>query len=359
MNAVRFAQNTRIVELMRQPAEERDLGWLKEAVQQAIQLELATLPPYLCGMWSIDSTAGGNTQVFRTLRAIVFDEMSHLGIACNLLTTIGGEPRLADEALVPAYPGPLPGGVRPELKVYLSGLTPESVKMYASIEEPDDPVVRSARAAYTSIGAFYTAILDTFRANPQFITGARQVIKDMEFHGAGNSLDALDTLADVEAAIAVIKEQGEGTSVSPENPHPADAGELAHYYAFLEIVHGRKLVHPEGHPDKWDFQGPVVPMPPVLPMGVVPDGGWPRTGPGAPAADVTALLDKVNGVYSAMLGFLEKTWQQTDADQATDMLDEAIRQMRLLRTPARDLMKRPIPGGAGKNYGPEFRFVAQ
>ncbi|MET9375537.1 ferritin-like protein [Streptomyces sp. NPDC002992] len=357
MNAVQYAQSNRIVELMRQPAEQRDTGWVRDAVQQAILLELATLPPYLCGMWSIDATTG-DSQVFRTLRTIVFDEMSHLGLACNLLTTIGGSPRLADESLVPAYPGPLPGGVRPELTVCLSGLTTESVKMYASIEEPDDPVTRAAPAAYTSIGAFYTAILDALRASPQLITGAQQVIRDMEHHGSGNSLVALTTLEEAEAAIAVIKEQGEGTSASPQNPHPATKGELAHYYAFLEIVHGRKLVHPEGHPDKWDFQGPVVPMPRALPMGVVPQGGWPRTGPAAPTPEVTTLLDKVNRIYSDMLSFLEQAWRQNDPDQATELLDEAVRKMLGLRSPARDLMKRPLPDGTGKNYGPEFRYVA-
>ncbi|NJP82759.1 hypothetical protein HCK01_36730, partial [Streptomyces sp. AA8] len=43
-----------------------------------------------------------------------------------MLTTIGGAPRMADAALVPKYPGPLPGGVRPELSVSLTGLTKES-----------------------------------------------------------------------------------------------------------------------------------------------------------------------------------------------------------------------------------------
>ncbi|MFD3992934.1 ferritin-like protein [Streptomyces sp. NPDC058583] len=359
MKAVEYTQGNRIVELMRRPAEQRDAEWVKDAVQQAVLLELATLPPYLCGMWSIDTTGGGDTQVLRALRTIVFDEMSHLGLACNLLTTVGGSPRLADEALVPAYPGPLPGGVRPELTVSLSGLTKDSVAMYASIEEPDDPLVRAV-PAYTSIGAFYSAILDALRASPHLITGGRQVIKDMSHHGSGNSLVALSTLGAVETAVAVIKEQGEGTSVSPQNPHPNEAasGELAHYYAFLEVLHGRKLVHPPGHPDVWDFQGPPVPMPPALPMGIVPKGGWPRTGPGAPAADVTVLLDRFNHVYSDMLRLLEQAWQQDDPDQATELLDGAVVKMFGLKSPARELMKRALPDGSGKTYGPEFRFVA-
>ena len=173
-------------------------------------MELATLPPYLCGMWSIDTPSGGDTQVFRALRTIVFDEMSHLGLACNLLTTVGGSPRLADETLVPAYPGPLPGGVRPELTVFLSGLTKDSVAMYAGIEEPDDRIVRAA-PAYTSIGALHGDPGRVAR-EPAPDHRVRQVSRDMSHHGSGNNLVALTTLGAVESAVAVIKEQGEGTS---------------------------------------------------------------------------------------------------------------------------------------------------
>ncbi|MCX4985506.1 ferritin-like protein [Streptomyces sp. NBC_00572] len=358
MDAILHAtsRNQRIVELMRQPAERRDVPWVRDAAQQAILLELATLPPYLCGKWSIDDSGDG--QVFDTLRTIIFDEMSHLGLACNLLTTIGGTPQLADAALVPTYPGPLPGGVRPKLTVSLSGLTKESVTMYAEIEKPDDPVTERQETPHTSIGAFYTAILEALRASPELIIGARQIEMDMSSHGAGNSLVALTSLAKVESAIEVIKEQGEGTSASPENPFPGTQGELAHYFAFLEIQHGRKLVHPPGYPNKWDFQGPEVPMPHALPMGVVPAGGWPRTGPSAPAPATVQLLDEFNRAFSKLLGLLQDAWKEDDGSQALDTLNEAVVAMFGLQIPAQDLMAIPLPDGSGKTYGPEFRFVS-
>ncbi|MFH9725813.1 ferritin-like protein [Streptomyces sp. NPDC017254] len=356
MNPLLSDRSNRIVELMDLPAERRDVDWSRDAVQQAILLELATLPPYLCGMWSIDDT-GGDGQAFDTLHAIVFDEMSHLGLACNLLTTIGGVPVLADAAVVPAYPGPLPGGVRPELSVFLGGLTKDSLKMYARIEEPDDPIVE-AKVTYTSIGAFYSAILDAFRAHPEMITGARQLTRNMAHHGSGNSLVALDSPATVESAVAVIKEQGEGTSASPENPHPAEDGELAHYYAFLELFHGRRLIEMPGCPGTWDFQGAAIPMPGTLPMGVVPLGGWPRTGPSAPDSATAELLDTFNRSYSGMLRFLEQAWRQDDPTTARQLLKSAVREMGTLQDPARDLMRRPLPDGSGKTYGPEFRYVA-
>lgn len=346
MNVVQYAQGNQIVELMQQPTEQRDTTWLHKAVQQAILLELATLPPYLCGMWSIDDTSVKANQVRTALRRIVFDEMSHLGIACNLLTTIGGTPLLTGETRVPAYPGPLPGGVRPDLTVFLSGLTPDSVEMYAKIEKPDHPVTLDAPAAYTSIGAFYTAILRAFRANPKLITGKRQVERDMAHHGSGNSLERLETLADVELAITVIKEQGEGTSTSPENPYPGGQGELAHYYAFLKVLE----ILPPPNPHQ------IKPPPQIktLPMGVVPHGGWSRKSPGVPAS----ALDSFNRTYSDMLSLLEQAWQQHASGPAADLLQDAVDKMGALRKPARDLMKIALPDSSGKNYGPEFRYVA-
>ncbi|MGW8366105.1 ferritin-like domain-containing protein [Streptomyces wedmorensis] len=355
MNALLYARSNRIVELMEQPAERRDADWMREAAQQAVLLELATLPPYLCGLWSIDASPGDGT-VVDTLREIVFDEMSHFGLACNLVTTLGGTPLLADETVVPRYPGPLPGGVRPDLSVFLSGLSKEAVKMYSRIEEPDHPLVRAV-AEHTSIGAFYTALLEAFRAHPERITGKRQLTMLMPHHGEGNDVVPLDTLAAVESAIDVIKEQGEGTSASPENPYPGAAGERAHFYAFREIFHERKLrKNPET--GEWEFKGDRIEVPTALPMGRVPEGGWPRTGPSAPDAETIQILDESNQAYSDLLRALEKPWQVTDASQAEDLLFAAVGQMSLLRDPATRLMARPIAGAGGATYGPEFRYVA-
>lgn len=345
-------RSNRIVELMEEPAERRDADWLKESLQQAVMLELATLPPYLSAMWSIEPQSG---DVLKAFKRIVFDEMSHLGLTGNMLTTIGGVPRLGDVHTAPKYPGPLPGGVRPSLTVFLSGLSKESLDLFARIEEPDDPIAKAR--SHTSIGAFYTAILEAFQDHAELITGAHQLERDMQHHGAGNSLVALNSLADVEAAIEVIKEQGEGTSASPENPHPGVTDELAHFYVFRELFHGRKLVRVAENPDRWEFTGDVIAMPGTRPMGTVPDGGWGAPGQPTPDAETQDLLDRGNQAYSRMLDLLEDAWQANDPDTATGLLDEAVFKMVGLKGPARALMLREVPGGGGKTYGPEFRYI--
>ncbi|MFI8433223.1 ferritin-like protein [Streptomyces sp. NPDC079020] len=348
-------ESTRIAELMEVPAEAHDEQWLKDSLQQAIMLELATLPPYLCGLWSIKDP-GESADAFAMVQEIVFDEMSHMGLACNMLTTIGGTPLLADEKLVPKYPGSLPGGVRPELSVSLSGLSKQSLDMYSQIEKPDDPIVE-AREIHTSIGAFYTAILEAFRKHQNLIAGTRQVTRNMSSHGKGNDVVPLTSFDDVEKAVTTIKEQGEGTAASPDNPFPGAPGELAHFYSFREIFHGRKLIPVPGDPTKFDFQGDVIPMPQTFPMGTVPKGGWAQ-GPVAVPDEVRQLLDTFIQHYSSMLRFIEQAWQAATPAAASQLLNKAVGQMFQLQAPAQQLMQIPLPDNSGSTYGPEFRYVA-
>jgi hypothetical protein len=354
--AVKYRSDA-IVELMRMPATEHDETWLKEALQQAVLLELATLPPYLCGLWSIQEEDQGS-DVFETIHEIVFDEMSHMGLVCNMVSTIGEVPRIADSELVPKYPGPLPGGVQPDLEVSLTGLSKQALDMYSRIERPDDPVAEE-RTAHTSIGAFYTAILEAFRARPELIQGTRQLTKDMSAaHGQGNNVAPLRSLGDVEAALQVIKEQGEGTAASPENPFPGEADELAHFYSFREIFHGRNLIRVSDDPPMFDFQGDEIPMPRAFPMGTVPAGGWVEGG--VPVSDaVQRDLTEFNRHYSSMLRFLERAWKAEQPGTAKQMLNRAVVEMVSLQVPAQTLMATPLPDGSGKTYGPEFLYVEE
>ncbi|WP_093780764.1 ferritin-like protein [Streptomyces sp. yr375] len=360
-----------IVRLLETPVRDRSLSWLKTALQQAVMLELATLPPYLCGWWSLDDDSESGQAVSAAIREIIFDEMSHLGHVCNLLTTIGGSPRIGDPGVVAPYPCPLPGGIKPkineDLKVYLGGLTTDSVEMYSQIEAPEEPLARFAAAAgdagdaetFPSIGRFYTAIQEAFRQHQGEIKGTRQITRNMEGHGQGNSLFAIRTLADAEAAITIIKEQGEGTDKTPDNTFPGHKGELSHYYVFREIFKGHKLVKVQEDPPKWDFTGAKIPLPKARPMGKVPLGGWATDKTTAPKdPEVKAALTAFNQSFSDMLRSLEKAWQMDTQEAADPHLREAIRvHMRALETPASTLMTKPLPNDPQHTYGPEFLFV--
>ncbi|MFC8333263.1 ferritin-like protein [Streptomyces olivaceus] len=317
--------------LLRVPEAGRGADWLKEALQVAVALELATIPPYLCGWWSVGDRA---SQVARLIRRIIGDEMYHMGVVCNLLVAVGGRPRISDAAL--AYPGPLPGGVRDGVNVYLSGLTRPFVHdVMMAIEAPEEPLARGPRTS-PSIGRFYDEVLGAFRALAPELSARGQLSE----HIGSDVLEPVTDLDGVERSIESVKEQGEGTTSSPEDAFGDD--HPAHYYAFGEIYHGRQLRRTDAG---WQFTGTPVPFPDARPMARVPEGGWP-----APAAGVQDLLDQFDTAYAKVLSTLETAW--ADGDART--LRSAVRTMGGLESPALKLMETEIPGAPG-TYGPQFR----
>ncbi|MFG3125781.1 ferritin-like protein [Streptomyces sp. NPDC048201] len=319
------------VRLVAVPAERRDVSWLRSALQVAVEIEFATIPPYLCGWWSVRNR---KCDAARLIRRIVSDEMYHLGIVCNLLAALGGRPRIRDSA--PAYPGPLPGGVHPGVEVCLSGLTKPFVHdVMMAIEAPSAPLTDSADDPL-SIGLFYEQLLSAFLAVAPELRTDRQLHERI----GEDTLRPVRTLDDVEQAIEIIKEQGEGTSHSPADA-PRD-GHMAHYYAFAEIYHGRQLRETGG---EWRFTGPLVPFPDTRPMARVPAGGWKN-----PPAEAQRLLDAFDGTYARVLEALDTAWSEGDRHS----LRTAVRGMRRLQPPAEELMEIPI-AGTRETYGPQFR----
>jgi hypothetical protein len=323
-----------IVELMRVSESERDLAWLQESLVNAVQLELATLPPYLTAYWSIK---GG--EVKGMIFSIILQEMAHMGQAANLLTGLGGTPAIRSAA--PTYPGfGLPGGVRPEVYVYLSGLTKIwLLEVAMNIEYPEDPIKASKLVLgveeYPTIGAFYTAIQETIeQLQPTF-----DPTKQLSVNIGGNQVEVVSSVDEATNAITIIMEQGEGTSTSPDEP----TGGLAHYYTFGSIYHGREFVESGG---QWSYSGPVIPWPETYDIQPVPKDGYPD----APTSVQTTLAE-FQRAYELLLDNLQSAWVNTDPDSLTN----AIINMGALQEPVITLMQTPIAGGKG-NYGPYWNL---
>ncbi|MFD7677334.1 ferritin-like protein [Streptomyces sp. NPDC060187] len=319
--------------LLAVPLKNRRDDWLQEALQIAVAVEFSTIPPYLCAWWSINDR---KSEVAQLIRRVVLDEMFHLGVVCNLLVAVGGRPDI--HAAAPLYPGPLPGGVHPGLDVYLSGLTKPFVHdVMMAIEAPAAPLTESGDDSL-SIGTFYGELLKTFRSATPELSTARQLQQRV----GGDDLDPVRTLDDVEHAIDIIREQGEGTSSSPADA-PGD-DHVAHYYAFAEIYHGRQLREDD---DGWRYSGPVVPFPEARPMARVPAGGW-----DSPPDDAGRLISAFDSAYAGVLDSLEAAW----GDGGASSLTAAVRAMGRLESPAVELMEMRIPGSQ-ETYGPQFRPV--
>ena len=235
------------------------LDGLKSALQSAIELEHATLPPYLYALYSI--RPGSNTRVAAIIRSIALEEMLHLALCCNLLNAIGGEPSLDKPDFIPVYPGPLPGAVA-GIDVSLAPVSKALIHdVFMEIEEPEDPlefpVVRldklAARATPITIGQFYQAI----KSQMAQLAAGGNIFVGAPSRQLGTGLPGLIRVTDLSSAnnaIDLIVKQGEGTPLSPLNP--ADAP--AHYYLFAAAYNGRELVPQPGVPPFAYAGAPIV-----------------------------------------------------------------------------------------------------
>ena len=94
------------------------VGDLQDCLQDAVQIEFATIPPYLTALYSIKD--GYNQEAYSLIRGIVMQEMLHMVQAANLLIAVGGRPRIYGAKITPKYPiTGLPGGTLPQLQVSL------------------------------------------------------------------------------------------------------------------------------------------------------------------------------------------------------------------------------------------------
>lgn len=227
---------------------------LREHLQWAVELEHATLPSYLCALYSLDPER--NPDAVQVVSSVFVEEMIHLALAANLLNAVGGRPRLDTPEMLPRYPRRLPHGDH-SLELSLVPFGPEALEMFLRLEQPAPPSAPAEGDDYETIGQFYDAIEQALRhlcaelGEREVFSGdpSRQVTADHFSHTAGrlNRVDDLDTAL---AALKEIVEQGEGTARGEvwdgdqDIFHP-DRDAVAHYYRFVELKLGR--LPPRGH----------------------------------------------------------------------------------------------------------------
>jgi hypothetical protein len=317
-------------------------------LQNAVELEHSTIPPYLTAMFSL--RPGTNLQIAEHIREIVLEEMLHMTIAANILIAIGGSPSINQPGFVPNYPGPLPMNIG-DLQVGIEAFSIGLVKgTFMDIEEPEHPIPVSTEAAkvaapqYATIGEFYDAIKEQIQALGSSIfvqtSAPPQVVNANWF-----SADRLFTITGVDTAcraIDLIKLEGEGTSVSPfESP-----GDAAHYYKYGEIAAGRELVQ--------TATGFAYAGAPIL---FDPAGVWPlrpncKLADFAPGTQARTRIDAFAYNYSSLLNALHNTFNGDPAQ-----LDAAIGLMYDLRVSAVALMETDTGDGSGQTVGPSFEYI--
>src|SRR4051812_15747483 len=107
-----------------------------------MQLEHATIPPYLTALYSIHP--GTNIDASNVLRVVAVEEMLHLTLVANLLNAIGGSPDLTAPDFVPTYPAFLPDG-ETDFQVDRQRFSPAAIDTFLNIERPDGAADEESR----------------------------------------------------------------------------------------------------------------------------------------------------------------------------------------------------------------------
>ena len=236
------------------PINITDLASLQLALQKAIELEHATIPPYLTAYYTLRGTSAGGAAARQILHSIVIEEMLHMHLACNILNAIGGAPLINAPGFIPNYPGPLPMGIggADGLVVGIKRYSKATVQnTFMEIEEPENPIhipvkpaLEAIAPSYETIGQFYTAIgneITKLNKESNIFTG-----------DPGRQVPGATIVKDVDSAlqaIATIVTQGEGTPTSPAD----SPTEYAHYYRFEELFMGMRIVVDSKSPIGYSF----------------------------------------------------------------------------------------------------------
>jgi len=340
-----------------------DVAGLHRHLEAAIQLEHATIPPYLTALYSI--RPGTNSAARQVLRAVAVEEMLHLTLAANILNAVGGSPDLTVPGFVPVFPAYLPDG-ETDFQVGLRRFSTEAVDTFLKIERPAPTdsesiriVKRPPNAAmlgagkvtddgdehFYSIGEFYHAIEDALirleaEHGAQLFSGdpSRQITPEFYYSGGGEIIPVTD-LAAARAAIRLIAEQGEGDGGAIFDYED----EIAHYYRFQQLVLGRYYQagdvagSPSGLPVDVEW-GAVYPIKTNARVADYPEG-----------SELRRAAEAFNGEYAGFLASLTRAFQGEPA-----LLNEAVGDMFRLKELAGQLMRQPLDDAGTEHAAPTF-----
>lgn len=343
---------------------------LHRHLHAAMQLEHATIPPYLTALYSIHP--GTNGEAYRVIRAVVVEEMLHLTLAANILNAVGGTPNLTTADFVPHYPAYLPDG-ETDFQVDLQPFSKAAIETFLRIERPATAQekkkprtvtrkkrgkggLRAAQVAddseehFYSIGEFYQDISNGLAALEEqlgkqgkklFVGDFRkQVTPDYYYSGGGEIMPVTD-LASAQAAIRLISEQGEGIGGGIFDYED----EISHFYRFQQLQLGRFYVKgdtpgkPTGGPLEVDWKAAY----PVKVNARLED--YPK------GSEVAAAAADFNTYYARFLGMLTRAF--TGEPQ---LLIAAVGEMFRIKELALHLIRNPIDAKGKVNAAPTFEM---
>jgi CDGSH-type Zn-finger protein len=329
---------------------------LRAHLQWALELEHATIPPYLCALYSIKP--GHNREAVENLASVFIEEMLHMTLAANLLNAVGGAPVIDAPGFIPTYPTALPH-CDDSFVVSLEPFSPSAVATFMKIERPQAPATPSTTGRYRTIGEFYLAIEEGVKAlcaahgERAVFTGdpTRQVTAEMlPYRGSGCIIPVYD-LESALSALDEIEEQGEGLKHDVvwdgdrDMFHP-ERNEVAHYFRFVEIANGRAFQRgdtPQTGPSGNEFGTDWTAVHPMR--------SNPRSQDYPEDSPVRVKMHAFNRLYSDILRALHRAF-----NGEPQRLFGTLAAMSELGERAKELMQ--MPSGDGTTMaGPSFEYV--
>jgi hypothetical protein len=350
-----------------------DLRELKLCLMDAVALELFTIPPYLCALWSLkDGKLGTNQEAYHIIRSVVMEEMLHMILAANILNSIGGTPSICKVPYLPKYPDKMPHS-KIGFEVSLLKFSKEAVNTFLKIERPAErgstaPVRKKSggtrggkgKLEFASIGEFYAAVREAInrldreakdrKQKNGIFTGKPQLqVTDVYYYGSGGKLVPVHSIDDANLAIDEIVGQGEGIDGSIKDGDDAmfdEEVELAHYFRFNEIFCERS--YKRGDKPSDDPSGDVLKVDWDAVYNMIPNPTMDKL---KKRQRVHSKAMEFNRTYSEMLRNIQQAVTGTQG-----VLMRATCLMHTLREQAVDLMNEE--SGVGEfAAGPTFEYV--
>lgn len=358
----------------------KDINWIKDALQAAIELEYSTLPLYLSSMFSLEVQ---NYTAYNTIRSVAMEEMVHMAIACNSLSALGGSPKL--KSMQVAYPTQgLPGGAEPDLHVGLACFSKNQLENFLRIEMPDFLVQQKNRGEeYPTISAFYQQIKEAIIQNSDVIQQLAKETSNRLKNGlppnqVGDNIgfstfnfqEDDDPVALLCAGIDEILEQGEGASCRDLITSSEFESEKSHYAKFACLYYGAEYQKPSEDIDLTPetehlfFKGLPISWPKVINTLAVPSDGYAKILALDPnGATVESNLLAFDNGFSQMLDALENAWNGPSAT-SWKTLGGAVHGMVDLRVlSCFNIMRSEIPQDIIKQlpelYPNQYEFMAK
>ncbi len=316
--------------------------------QKALQIEHATIPPYLTALYSL--RRGTNSEIHSVIQSVVIEEMLHVTICANIINALGGSPSLTHPGFIPEYPSHLPMGIGDHLVVGLEPFSKDLMnRVFMVIEMPDQPLGdgeewhhRGDDENHHTLGFFYHLLQkgiselpeDTLPGKPEHQTYGEVFGDDLLF--------PILTKADAIRAIDIIIDQGEGSVWSPLDSQK----DMAHYYRFAEIYHGKKLVADPHSPDGYSYSGAEIPFDEA---GVIPLFPSNSLGTMDFKSESYHYAEIFANLYKQLLVNLENVFNGNPGE-----LISTLNEMRAIHQAAHNLMNIPMDGHPGYYTGPVF-----